>query len=131
MPVPGWAAGVPQAATISARATDMMRDAIDNLEDYDAGAVKKFRPVSRPAVPRSDSPARPPTAGPPGLPPVIRRRGRPRRAFQGPIEEDSDGGQRHVDAAVTGVWTILRAGPERRVRLPAASCRPSPFFVNH
>src|SRR5207249_11219429 len=82
MPVPGWAAGVPQAATVRARAIDTIRNVIDNLVDYDAGVFEKFRRVSRPVVPRSDSPARPPTAGPPGLPPVIRRRDRPPRVFR-------------------------------------------------
>src|SRR2546428_5280520 len=43
IPVPGCAAGVPQAAIVSARANDTMRDVIEDLEDYDAGPAKKYR----------------------------------------------------------------------------------------
>src|SRR5438552_5432753 len=67
IPLPGWPAGVPQAAIVRARANDTMRDVIKDLEDYDAGAPEKFRPVSRPARPRSGSPARRLTAGQPDL----------------------------------------------------------------
>src|SRR5437762_9651225 len=57
MPVPGWAAGVPQAATIRARAIDTIRNVIDNLVDYDAGVFEKFRPVQSPLRPEVGFPS--------------------------------------------------------------------------
>ena len=48
MPVPGWAAGVPQAATIRARAIDTIRNVIDNLEDMTPESSKSSARFSRP-----------------------------------------------------------------------------------
>src|SRR2546427_10523170 len=125
IPVPGCEAGVPQAAIVRATANDTMRDVtgasmITTLQPLKSSA-RSVAPHARGWVPQRVDRllghlicyGRSVT--------WIDHDGGPDR---NPGKEDSDRGQRNMDAAVTRVPPGLGSGPHGGLRLPAGIVQP-------
>ena len=108
IPVPGCAAGAPQAANSSPIAPDTISRFIQSLHAYDADAGKRF-PASGAAhtgdrVSRGVDRALRSLVG---ARRAVARIDDHRRAERRPGEQRPNGGQRQVDATVAGEWAIL------------------------